>query len=213
MPPSSNQGDEGQKEQTPPDIHIVSPTAGLTTTNPTVAVSGTAQGNVVVVRWSTDRGDSGVAQGTTKWSVPAVPLKPGTTTVTVMATTVSGDVASDVLTVSRPEELPKLKVTSPTDDSQWTSVAGTVALRGTATDNVTRVTWRTDSGASGTASGTANWSIAALVLQEGVNTITLMAQDASGRTDRHVLTITYRPRAGFTAGAGKPTSRSRAGLE
>ena len=128
------------------------------------------------------------------------------------AVSVSGDTASAVLTLKRPDELPKLTVSSPTADSQWTSDVGTVALKGSATDNVTRVTWSADSGATGLADGTTSWSISAIVLQPGLNEVMVTAQDAAGRTDRHVLTITYRPRVS-TAGAGMPPPLSRAGLE
>ena len=202
--------------QAPPVIRILSPTtaAQLTTSNTGIGMAGTATSaaGITLVRWSTDRGDTGVAQGTSRWSIPSVPLKSGTTTVTVTAVTADGDSATAVLAVARPEGLPKLRVSSPTADSQWTSVTGTVALRGSATDNVTRVTWSADSGADGSADGTTSWSIAAISLQPGINKVTVTAQDAEGRSDRHVLTITYRPRVA-TAGAGNPTSQSRAGLE
>jgi len=177
-----------------------------------MAGTATSAAGITLVRWSTDRGDTGVAQGTSRWSIPSVPLKSATTTVTVTAVTADGDSATAVLAVARPEGLPKLRVSSPTADSQWTSVTGTVALRGSATDNVTRVTWSADSGADGSADGTTSWSIAAISLQPGINKVTVTAQDADGRSDRHVLTITYRPRVA-TAGAGNPTSQSRAGLE
>ena len=203
-------------EQAPPVVRILSPTstAQFTTSSVSIGMSGTAthSGGIALVRFSTDRGDSGVAQGTSRWSIPSVRLKAGVTTVTVTAVSVSGDTASAVLTLKRPDELPKLTVSSPTADSQWTSDVGTVALKGSATDNVTRVMWSADSGATGLADGTTSWSISAIVLQPGLNEVMVTAQDAAGRTDRHVLTITYRPRVS-TAGAGMPPPLSRAGLE
>jgi len=202
-------------EQAPPVVRILSPTsaAQLTTTSATIGMSGTAAhaGGIAVVKWSTDRGDSGVAEGTSRWNIPSVRVRAGVTTVTITAVSVAGDSATAVLTVKRPDELPKLTVVSPTADSQWTSDVGTVALKGSATDNVTRVTWSADSGATGLADGTTSWSISAIVLQPGLNKVMLTAQDGTGRTDRHVLTITYRPRVS-TAGAGSPLL-SRAGLE
>jgi hypothetical protein len=74
------------------------------------------------------------------------------------------------------------------------------------------VLWSSESGATGVATGTTAWTIVGIRLQEGVNRITLTAQDASGRTDRHVLTVTYR-RPGLSAGAARPTSGATAGLE
>jgi hypothetical protein len=139
-------------------------------------------------------------------------LKSGITTVTVTAVSVGGDSATAVLSVKRPDELPKLTVSSPTADSQWTSDVGTVALKGSATDNVIRVTWSADSGSDGSADGTSSWSIAAISLQPGLNKVMLTAEDAAGRTDRHVLTVMYRPRVS-TAGARTSPPLSRAGLE
>jgi len=190
-----------------PVVRITSPTTApqYSTKTPSLALVGTAShaSGIVVVKWSTDRGDSGIAQGTLKWSIPTLPLKPGTTTITVTAAAASGETNAATLVVQRGDELPKLSLTSPTADSQWVSSTGTVALRGTATDNVTHVMWSADSGASGSASGTTSWAIAGVSLQEGVNRVTLTAYDASGRTDRHVLTITYRPRVSIAA-AGTP---------
>ena len=195
----------------PPVVRILAPTASarFNTTAATVALSGTAShaSGISVVRWSTDKGDSGMAEGTTKWAIAGLQVQPGTTTITVMAAAAGGDVTTAVLMVVRPEPLPKLSVTAPTADSQWTSGASTVALRGTATDNVTRVLWSSDSGATGMADGTTAWTIGGVRLQEGVNKITLTAQDAKGRTDRQVLTITYRPRVATA------TSGVAAGLE
>ena len=51
-----------------------------------------------------------------------------------------------------------------------------------------------------------------IALQEGVNRITLTAQDANGRTDRQVLRITYRPRD-LNAGSAQQASQRLAGLE
>ncbi len=67
-----------------------------------------------------------------------------------------------------------------------------MAVGGTATDDVgvTAVTWVSDRGGSGTASGTGTWSIAAVDLRGGANTITVTARDASGRTGTDVIVIT-----------------------
>src|SRR5204863_4316150 len=84
-------------EQAPPVVRILSPTsaAQLTTTSAAIGMSGTAThaSGIALVRWNTDRGDSGVAQGTSRWSIPSVRLKSGITTVTVTAVSVGGDSA------------------------------------------------------------------------------------------------------------------------
>jgi hypothetical protein len=203
---------------TPPVVRILVPTAAarFSTTAASLGLAGVAShaSGISVVRWSTDKGDSGVAEGTSKWTIPGLAIKPGTTVITVTAAALSsGDMTNAVLTVVRPEPLPKLNISFPTADSQWTTGTGTVALRGTATENVTRVLWSSDSGGAGVATGTTAWAISGVALHEGVNRITVTAQDASGRTDRHVLTVTYRPQTGLTAGAAKLASGATAGLE
>jgi hypothetical protein len=215
--PSSAASEKAQAPAVPPVVRFVAPTAAgrFTTTASALTVTGIANhaSGISVVRWSTDKGDSGVADGTTKWTVAGIPIKAGTTVVTVSAASTGGDTTNAVLLVERPEPLPKLSITSPTADWQWTSGTGTVALKGSATDNVTRVTWSSDAGAAGVAQGTTSWAIAGIGLQPGINRITVTAQDAGGRTDRHVLTITYRPRSEMTAAAAKLASQASAGLE
>jgi hypothetical protein len=204
---STNESPENEPPAPPPVIRISAPTAGarVTVTAPSMTLAGLAShaSGIRAVEWMTDKGDSGVAEGTSRWSISALSIKPGTTTVTVTAVSVSGDMTNAALTVVRAEPLPKLSIAFPTADSHWTTGTATVALRGTATDNVTQVTWSSDSGSSGVATDTGTWAIASIGLREGINKITLTGQDASGRTDRHVLTVTYRPRMVSTAGVTK----------
>ncbi len=60
------------------------------------ALSGIASDNVGVflVRWSNDRGGSGVAAGTTSWSVSNIPLQNGPNNLTVTAWDANGNAAS-----------------------------------------------------------------------------------------------------------------------
>ena len=83
------------------------------------------------------------------------------------ARSAGGDMTTVVLKVV-PPALPKLNITIPTADSQWTTGSGTVALRGRATDNVTRVASRSDSGAEGVAAGSGAWAIADVAPQMAV---------------------------------------------
>jgi hypothetical protein len=89
----------------PPAITITAPSSSgtFTTTADTVEVSGTATDNVAVqtVSWSNDRGGSGVAPGTTAWSIAALPLQPGVNVITVVATDTQGLSASATLSVMR----------------------------------------------------------------------------------------------------------------
>jgi hypothetical protein len=200
-----------------PVLRIVMPTPAhrFNTTATSVSLSGVAShaSGIAAVRWMTDQGVGGVASGTSKWASAPIAVRPGRTTVTVTAVATSGETTTDVLTIVRPNPLPKLSLASPTADSQWTSGTATVTLKGTATDNVTRVLWSSDSGATGVANGTTGWTIVSIGLQPGVNRITLTAQDADGRTDRQVLKVTYRAQTVLTTGAVQTASRATVGLE
>jgi hypothetical protein len=58
-----------------------------------------------------------------------------------------------------------------------------MVFSGTASDNVgvATVTWSTNTGSSGMASGTIQWS-ASIPLLEGFNSVTIRATDAAGNT-------------------------------
>jgi hypothetical protein len=91
-------------DTTPPTVTITAPTSAATysTTSSTIALSGTAADNVGVtqVTWTNNRGGTGVATGTTNWSVPSIAFQPGTNTITVQARDAVGNLGNDVLTVT-----------------------------------------------------------------------------------------------------------------
>ena len=88
---------------------------------------------------------------------------------------------------------PTVTITAPTSGSSWRTSASSVTIAGTASDDssVARVTWSTDSGASGVASGTSSWTINDLSLHPGTNTVAITAYDSSGLTGTQQLTVTY----------------------
>ena len=77
-----------------------------------------------------------------------------------------------------------------------------MALSGSASDNVgvTQVKWSNNRGGSGTAtlSGT-HWSVSAIALQTGTNTLSATARDAAGNTASSSVVVTYG-----SSGAGAP---------
>jgi hypothetical protein len=93
-----------------------------------------------------------------------------------MATAVGGS-SSDVTA-------PSIAITAPTSAPSYTASGASVTLAGTATDDtgVTQVSWTSDRGGSGSASGTTNWTVAGIPLQPGVNVLTVSARDAAGNT-------------------------------
>jgi hypothetical protein len=123
------------------------------------------------------------------------PTAAGTHNVTVT-------VSDGVLTASRSftwtvnasdSTAPTVTITGPTSATTYTTTGSTMTLSGSASDTVgvTQVTWVNSRGGSGTASGTASWSVASVSLQSGSNLITVTARDAAGNTSTDVVTVTY----------------------
>jgi hypothetical protein len=122
-----------------------------------------------------------------------------TTSTTASATvsfTANGDTISGIVTAtgtgSADTTAPSIAVTSPTSASTFVATGPSLALGGTASDNVgvTQVTWTSNRGGSGTAAGTTSWSVGAIALQAGTNIITVTARDAAGNSRPATLTVT-----------------------
>ena len=99
--------------------------------------------------------------------------------------------ASDSITLDT--TAPIVTITSPTSDP-YTSTSSTVSLEGSSSDTtsgVKEVTWSSDKGSSGTASGTNYWSISSVSLSTGDNKITVTAKDNAGNTSTDTITVTY----------------------
>ncbi len=80
--------------------------------------------------------------------------------------------------------------------------SSTISLSGSASDNVgvTAVSWRNSTtNASGTASGTVNWTASGVALQSGANTIVVTARDAVGNTRSAQIAVTFTPPSQNTA--------------
>ncbi len=189
-------------DTTRPVVTITSPTTGTsyTTTTTSVALRGTASDNVGVasVRWRNAlTGASGTASGTTSWSA-SVALAAGSNAIAVTALDAAGNYSSDVLTVTRSSgtsgtdtTAPAVTITGPTTGTSYATTTTSVALRGSASDNVgvASVRWRnTLTGVAGTASGTTSWS-ASVALAAGSNPIAVTALDAAGNYRSDVLTV------------------------
>ena len=97
---------------------------------------------------------------------------------------------------------PTIAVTTPTTGGTFTTSTSPITLAGTASDDiaVTQVAWSNGRGGSGTATGTASWSVASVALQSGSNVLTVTARDAAGNTSTDTLTVTYKP--GYDAARG-----------
>ncbi len=162
------------------------PSASVTTSAATIALSGTAT-NAVGVTWRSDRGPLGTASGTTRWSIPAVPLSAGVNVIAVTAADAAGANVTRSVTVTR-QEGASLSILEPAAAAVSTQAAS-MAMSGTAA-NAAAVTWRSDRGPAGTASGTTRWSVAAVPLSTGANVITVTATDAAGAKAARSVTVT-----------------------
>jgi len=167
-----------------------------TTTASSVSLSGSAAGGTgaIGVTWSSSSGASGAAAGSASaWSIANVALAVGANTIVVTASAGGSQVSKSVLVTrqtlsttgpgtggSTDTTPPSLTITSPSSATMSTTAAS-VTIAGTASDNVgvALVSWATNFGQAGLASGTNAWS-AAIPLIIGNNSVTVRAADAAG---------------------------------
>jgi hypothetical protein len=174
-----------------------------TTTAAAIPVSGNVSGGsgAVSVTWSSSAGAWGLAQvAGGNWGIPNVALAVGSNTITVTAAGGNEQVFRAVTIVRQQAAntptadttAPLLVITSPNRTSV-TAASSWIAIQGSASDNVgvVRVTWSTNTGASGDAAGTASWS-ASVPLIQGNNTVMVRAYDAAGNYAWRTLVVTRR---------------------
>jgi fibronectin type 3 domain-containing protein len=189
-------------DTTKPLIAVSSPTveAVYQTNSNTMEISGTASDNIGItqISWNSSRGGSGQAAGTTSWVISAVGLLEGENVITIAASDAAGNEGSTILTVNYipPDTVsPIVMISSPTTGSNFTTSQASIALSGTASDNigVTQVTWNNSRGGGGNATGTNNWNISNIALVEGENIITVQAFDGAGNGSGRILAVNYIP--------------------
>jgi hypothetical protein len=90
---------------TPPAISITTPTSNSTfgTYSSAIDLGGSASDNVGVtqVRWTNNRGGSGICSGTTSWTCSGITLQSGENVLTVAARDAANNYGFDTLTVTR----------------------------------------------------------------------------------------------------------------
>ena len=88
---------------------------------------------------------------------------------------------------------PEIAIEVPTSGTYYKIKSRSVKLSGYASDNVavTKVTWNSSRGYSGTASGTENWEVSKIKIKPRVNIITVTAADAAGNQTSTTITV-YR---------------------
>jgi hypothetical protein len=127
--------------------------------------------------------------------ISGTPTTAGTFSVTATASNSDTTSAPQTFTwqvVAADNSAPAITITSPTVNATYTTTASTLALGGTASDNVgvTQVTWVSSRGGSGTATGTTSWTVSNIALLGGTNVLTVTARDAAGNTASDALTVT-----------------------
>ena len=147
-----------------------------TTTASSVSLSGAAAGGTgaIGVTWSSSGGASGVAVGSASaWSIANVALAVGANTIIVTASAGGSQVSKSVIVTrqtvsttgsgtgsgSTDTTPPSLTITSPSSATLSTTAAS-LTIAGIASDNVgvALVSWATNFGQAGVASGTTAWS-------------------------------------------------------
>ena len=136
----------------------------------------------------------GLAIAVSTGLIAGTPTAVGTYPVTVTASDGTQTASRTFTWTVTPETVaPVVTITSPTTAATFSTSSASVTLAGTASDNVgvSRVTWTNDRGGSGTATGTTTWSVSGVVLQPGINVLSVTASDAAGNTSSDILTVTY----------------------
>ena len=161
------------------------------------AISGTVSGGTppLIVDWQTNEGYSGKAVAVTgvTWSASGINLATGANTLTVTAFDSAQKTASASAVVTRLAATPvtttpvtgaaplSIHISSPSS-AVVTSSSATISLGGTASGGagITKVTWQTSGGSTGTATGAGAWVAPSVPLLVGTNTIIVYAFVASG---------------------------------
>jgi hypothetical protein len=92
---------------------------------------------------------------------------------------------------------PVVTITAPTSGTSYTTPSASVAVTGTATDNIglSQISWSNNLGGSGNilVSGTSASGSFNIALISGANVITVIARDTTGNTAQKQLTVNYTP--------------------
>jgi hypothetical protein len=191
-----------------PTLQITSPipTGTYSTNSSSIYLSGTANYiyGVSSVNWATSTDAIGTASGTTSWTSGPIQLTAPTTQISVTALTTDGKTATGSIEVnySPPPQPttgsagapPTLTIVNPTEVTLAVTTSA-LAVSGTASSasGIASIIWSTSNGASGTATGTTSWTVDAIPLLAGTNTITIRAYDSTGASSWRSLIASYYP--------------------
>ena len=174
------------------------------TVNVNVAPNGCSWRAESNVPWITlQPGATGTSNGTVGMKVTAnntIGTRIGTVAIAGRSFTVTQTGLPD-------SEAPTVRITTPTTLTVNT-LLGSVNVAGTAADNtrVASVSWRSNRGGAGTATGTTTWTLAGLPVFTGRNEITITATDDAGNVSNPtVLIVNSTPASVLVTVAGTGT--------
>jgi hypothetical protein len=191
----------GKPDRAPPSISISSPTAAATLAG-TVTVSGLAADDVRLakVEVNVDGGAYQPASGAASWSflLDTAGYANGSHTIAARATDTSGNTTDASVSVAFSNAVPDS--TPPTVSislpSPGASVAGTIAVSGSASDNaaLAKVEISVDAGAYQLAEGTTSWrySLDTTSYSDGSHTVATRATDTSGNASSTGETVSVQ---------------------
>ena len=201
----SNEVSYTPPDTTPPIITSGPTVDSKTTTTATVTWTTDEQSNSIIgygtlsSTWNDYPFQSTDGEMTTDHQIIIAGLEPGTEYFLRVGSTdpaANGPTVSEEVSFETDTEadttLPEVTITSPTSNSTYSTEATSVTLGGTASDNVgvTHLTWSNDSGGSGEATGTTDWSTSTITLYSGENVVTITAFDEAGNSGEDSITIT-----------------------
>jgi large repetitive protein len=177
-----------------PAVTISMPTGPTAITSAaSIALAGTATDatSITSVVWvNSTSGTNGTATGTGSWSIASIPLAVGDNTIVVTATDATNHTGTAMIVVTRDVAGPALQIANPADNVVTAQSA--IAVSGTSNDpaGVASVAWiNTTNTASGAATGTTTWSVGAVTLANGSNTIEVTATDSVGNATTAAITV------------------------
>ena len=185
-------------DTTAPEIRITEPTSadGYMSQTATIDLAGTAGDDQELkqITWISSNGGSGIASGTTNWSISGINLAKGDTVITITASDRAGNTSTDRLTIhynAQDTEEPTVQIVSPTTQSSFFSRTSKITVSGTAADNsgIEKVVWRNSQGESGICNGTRDWQTDEIPLNRWWNTIAVTAFDYAGNSSEQELRV------------------------
>jgi hypothetical protein len=136
---------------------------------------------------------AGCPSGGVCTAAPGVALASGSASWSVETIVGTGGVTSAPMTFTVPIDTtpPAVTISVPTTKSSFNTSATVVTVSGSAldTNTISAVTWSTDQGASGVATGNSTWWSADIPIAPGANVVTIYARDAFGNVGTAMLTI------------------------